>query len=129
MTMEKHDHELENFLREFAPSQPRALPDLAAASPWNWQRFAAAAVLTLACGGALWFSQSRHDPGADRTSRQPLTQNSVASPGDLVMSTVYLQRLALEDPAQFEAALAAASQNTLPRFDGPNSSLCVLAKD
>jgi hypothetical protein len=37
-------------------------------------------------------------------------------------------RLALEDPAAFDAALTAASRQTLPGFDGGDSTLRVLAK-
>jgi len=124
--MENHDQKFEEFLREFQPSRPQALPEVPIANTWNWQRLAAAAIVIFACGSGFWFAGSHH-----ASSPAPTSQQSTAQPVHvtLIMSTAYLQRLALEDPAQFDAALAVAAQTTLPRFDGPNSSLGLLAKD
>jgi hypothetical protein len=123
--MNQSDHELENYLREFKPRQPRALPELPV-NPWHWRRLAAAAVLALACAASLWFATSR---SAVETARLHTAQNLEAYPAMRPLSAVYLERLALEDPSKFDAALTAASQDTLPSFTGPNSLLAVLAKD
>ena len=124
--MENHDQRFEEFLREFAPSRPRAWPETRVANPWHWQRLAAAAIVIIACGSGSWFAGSHYVQSPASTSEQSTAQ---AVPVTLVMSAAYLQRLALEDPAQFDAALAAAAQTTLPRFDGPHSALGLLAKD
>jgi len=122
--MENHDQRFEEFLREFEPSRPQALREVLAPTQWNWQRLAAAAIVIIACGSGFWFAGSHHasSPASEQSTAQ-------AVPVTLVMSAAYLQRLALEDPAQFDAALAAAAQTTLPRFDGPHSALGLLAKD
>jgi hypothetical protein len=124
--MNQEDHNFENYLREFKPRQPRALPEITVSRQWHWQRLAAAAVIVVACGSAIWFTNERHE----QSSLQGLQQRvPSASPAIRAQSYAALQRLALEDPARFDAALSAASQNILPRFDKQDSTLRVLAKD
>jgi hypothetical protein len=124
--MDKHDEQLEHFLREFVPERPGALcEDRRPAVVWQ-RRLAAAAVLALVCAMSLWFATSR---SAVKTARLHATKNLDASPVNRPLSVAYLERLALEDPTKFDAVLTAASQDTLPSFTGPNSLLAVLAKD
>jgi hypothetical protein len=127
--MNKSDHDFETFLRDFHPRHPRALPESPAEKPGHWRRLAAAAVVAITCGGAVWFSASRYKPSSITATRQAINRPSAASLPAQTFSRADLQRLALEDPAKFDAALFAAAPNTLPRFTEPNSLLSILAKD
>ena len=127
--MKKSDHDFENFLRDFHPRQPRALPQFPAEKPWQWRRLAAAAIVAITCGGAVWFSASSYRPSSTIATRPVISGPSSASLPGQTFSRAELQRLALEDPAKFDAALFAAAPNTLPRFTEPNSLLSILAKD
>jgi hypothetical protein len=127
--MNKSDREFENYLRSFHPRRPRALPQFPAENSWQWRRLAAAAIVAVTCGGAVWFSASRYKPSSTTATRQAINRPSAASLPAQTFSRAELQRLALEDPAKFDAALFAAAPNTLPRFTEPNSLLSILAKD
>ena len=64
--MNASDHKLENFLQEFTPRRPRALPgDSLRALPAR--RFAAAAILVISLGGITWFAFS-----SQRSTHQPI---------------------------------------------------------
>jgi hypothetical protein len=136
--MKQPDHDLENYLREFQPRQPRALPEIPQHKIWQWPRLAAAAILAIACGTATWFAVSRYPSPYRESPAQTFQEpaNSLEFPAvteKSAVSHIYtraeLQRLALEDPAKFDAALFAAAANSLPRFTEPNSLLSILAKD
>jgi hypothetical protein len=129
MSMEKHDERLESFLREFEPRRPRDLPTIRIAEPTWARRIAAAAVLALALGTSAWLlSRKLGRREAEMVAKkQPSTAAGQTRPHAL--SLVALTRLAVEDPARFEAALAAASRDRLPRFDRADSALRVLAKE
>jgi hypothetical protein len=127
--MNKSDHDFETFLRDFHPRQPRALPQSPAEKPWHWRRLAAAAVIAITCGSALWFSASRYKPSSTAATRQTINRPSAASLPAQTFSRAELQRLALEDPAKFDAALFAAAPTSLPSFTEPSSLLRVLAQD
>ncbi|MGA2421640.1 MAG: hypothetical protein ABSG69_16305 [Candidatus Acidiferrum sp.] len=135
--MQNHDQRFEEFLREFEPTRPQAFPEMLVANPWNWQRLAAAAIVIIACGSGFWFAS----PRSQHLSTQSFQQGEILSPSQAFAgsspssrinrnySRAELQRLALEDPAKFDAALFAAAPNTLPSFTHPGSLLSVLAKD
>ena len=134
--MDKRDEQFENFLREFTPAQPRALPEQSEAlhelrqSPFVWQRrLAAAAGIAIVAAGAAWFASRRPESSQAKVLQPTPEQARIHKPDSGIHTTLMLTKLAVEDPAQFETALTAASQDILPRFDGPNSSLRVLAKD
>jgi len=132
--MKQPDHDLENYLREFQPRQPRALPEIPQHKIWQWPRVAAAALIAIIFGTAVWFAASRGRHSSTQTVRQPANSSAwQVTTGKSRTSHQYtraeLQRLALEDPAKFDAALFAAAANSLPRFTEPNSLLGILAKD
>jgi ribosomal protein L20 len=134
--MNEHDEQFEDFLREFTPAQPEALPAQPQAFPDRrstpreirrpelvWQRrLAAAAGIAIAIVGSAWFAS--HKPEPPQTKLAPPQSPEITN-----FASLMLTKLAVENPAQFEAVLAAASQINLPRFDAPRSSLRVLAKD
>jgi len=131
--MQNDDQQFEDSLREFWPVAPRALPELSNTNQRNWRRLAAAAVLLIASGGALWLMEIPRE-----TRRISAAQNSPTPKGDsrpqtttpkLALARTELERLAVENPAEFDAALFAVSKNSLPRFTGPTSLLRVLAQD
>lgn len=127
--MNKPDRDFENYLRDFRPRQPRALPEFPAEKSWQRRRLAAAAVVAITCGGAVWFSASRYGSSSTTATGQAISRPSSASLPAQIFSRAELQRLALEDPAKFDAALFAAAPNTLPRFTEPNSLLRILAEN
>jgi hypothetical protein len=127
--MNKSDQDFENYLREFRPRQPRAMPDAPVENAWQWQRLAAAALLAITCGSSVWFTASRYHQSPTQISSQPTTRNLASPLAARTYSRAELRRLAVEDPAKFDAALFAAAQNSLPRFTEPSSLLRVLAQD
>jgi hypothetical protein len=127
--MNKADRDFENFLRDFHPRQPRALPEFPAEKPWQWRRLAAAAIIAITCGGAVWFSAVRYRPSATTATRPATNGPPPASVPAAIFSRAELQRLALEDPAKFDALLFAVAPNSLPSFTEPTSLLRVLAQD
>jgi hypothetical protein len=124
--MNKSDRDFENFLRDFHPCQPRALPEFPAEKLWQWRRLAAAAIIAITCGGAVRFSASRYKPSLTTATRQATSGPPPTVP---IFSRAELQRLALEDPAKFDAVLFAVAPNSLPRFTEPTSLLRTLAQD
>lgn len=127
--MNKPDRDFENYLHNFHPRQPRALPQSPAEKTWQWRRLAAAAIVAITCGGAVWFSVSRYKPSSTTAIRQAINLRSSGNLPAQTFSRAELQRLALEDPAKFDAALFAAAPNSLPSFTEPTSLLRVLAQD
>jgi hypothetical protein len=125
--MQNDDQQLENFLREFRPVTPRALPELSTVNLRKWQRLAAAAVLLVAVVGALWLTELQPEVRSISTARNTPIPRVVPPPP--ATSTMEFRRMALEHPEQFDAAVTAASQRILPRFDRADSSLRVLAEN
>jgi len=127
--MDPHDEQFESFLREFQPHRPRPLPVTSIHRPKWVFRVAAAVLLTFAFGTSLLLLRREH---ALHNSHQ-IAKNASAraeSPAvQLSLSPISLTRIALDDPSQFDAALANASRHELPNFQGDKSTLRVLAKE
>ena len=125
--MTDHDEQFENFLREFAPVKPRALPEVS--NRWgNCRRFAAAAVLLLGCTLAARFAwNGRPSTSTVERATPPAPAPVEARPGQA--SLISWTQLALRDPQRLDQELAAQSRRLLPRFDQPESTLRVLAKE
>jgi len=116
MMMDKQRERFENYLREFEPRQLRPLPGMSVAP--KVRRVAAGIVLVAACVGSLWVV-ARNSPAPSAPIQEPETS----------LTARELLRLAMEDAKEFDAALTAASRRILPRFDGNDSTLRVLAKE
>jgi hypothetical protein len=127
--MDKHDEQLESFLREFQPRPPRALGAIGIVAPTRWRRLAAAAALAVAIGSSLWFVSRSPAPrrvgtiAPQAASRQTL--GSAARP----LALLPLTRLALTEPDRLDAALTEASRTVLPDLRHSDSTLRVLAKE
>jgi hypothetical protein len=125
--MGRSEQQFENYLREFEPRRPGALPlqgDLR-----SWRRLAAAAGVTIALGASLWLALRS-------PSRQQLQIATNAAPGQNEeavrvrrLSALQLTKLAVTDPARLDAELSAASRRVLPDFRTDNSALRLLAKE
>jgi len=133
--MAMDDKKFEEYLNEFRPREPRALP---ASDAGFWQRWgvrvAVAAVLVLIAGATL--SLMRQDVLRHIAARVPQPERSVAAPRQSaprdIASEVSLGRLGMlynRDPAQLDQALAEASRNLLPHVDRPESTLHSLDHD
>jgi len=123
------DRKFEAFLRKFEPRSPRPLPQAETLSR-SWPRLAASAALILAVGGAsLWIG--RHHMRANRTDSQPsaLSVSGVAPNQQEPISTITLTRAALDNSPEFDRAMDDMAWRSLPRFDGKDSMLRVLAKE
>ena len=127
--MENQDQQFENYLGEFQPRRPRALPEPAT----HWQvwprRLAAAAALTIALGASLRLVRENNElSGGEVVAKDTaLIPESKLVPQPL--SLLPLTRLALQAPEQLDAELARASQRVLPDFRGSESTLRVLTKE
>ena len=121
--MNNNDPGFENFLREFEPLRPRALPG-GSVSNLQWRRFAAAAVLVLSLGSVTWFGFHNNRP----TTAPPSTDQTQREEEWRKFSLIQWTRLAEEDPRGFDAELNEASRESLPGFHEVNSSLRALAK-
>jgi hypothetical protein len=122
--MNENDRQLEDFLREFKPRRPRALPDDRAIGLLP-RRLAAAALLVVSLGGMFWFAFNNKRPTSPQLSPDQLAHRQGDSPK---LTLIQWTRLAEQDPKALEANLNAASRKSLPGFNDPNSSLRVLAK-
>lgn len=122
--MNEEEQRFENFLREFEPRRPRALP-ADSEGTLQWRRVAAAAVLTVSLGSFAWFTFRTKHPVAESPSAAELTQR-----GDAWQKLTLTRwtRLAEEDPKEFDIKLNEASRKSLPSFNESNSLLRVLAK-
>ena len=115
--MDRRDEQFEAFLREFQPRRPRALPVVTRAG-LVWVRRLAAAAVVLVAVGISFLALSRKLSAPNATKREGSN-----------LSPAALTRLALEDPARLDAVLDSSPRSVLPRFDGKNSALRVLAKE
>jgi hypothetical protein len=127
--MENDDRKFEEYLGEFQPRKPRALPELIVHRQVWPRRLAAAAAIAISLGASLWFARRKNNLNngevvAKNSTSMPDAQ-SPASP----LSLLPLTQLALQDPKQLDARLTAASLRVLPDFRSGNSTLRVLAKE
>jgi hypothetical protein len=120
--MDKELKQLENYLRQFQPRRPRPLPPVA--DRLTVRRVAAGLIVFAACVGSLWLAARSPIRETNRNG-----QARGAALNNAPFESRALLNLALEDPAEFDAALTAASRQMLPRFDGESSTLRVLAKE
>jgi hypothetical protein len=126
--MNGDDRKFEEFLREFEPRSPRPLPSVAVPREF-WRRFAAAAVILLAAGVAMWMCigqlGKKNVPRNAEVGRHiPTAVISVRA-----ISSTMLTRAALEDRQQFENETDALARSSLPAFDQSDSTLGALAKE
>ncbi|HLV86126.1 MAG TPA: hypothetical protein VKV39_04060 [Candidatus Sulfotelmatobacter sp.] len=122
----KDDEELERYLSEFRPRAVRPLVVPASRARAWVKPMAAAAVLLVCAGGAVWYSRM---PRADRITPPPLVVDSDAKSDTDMLSWFALTRLALEDDRKFEMELEQESRAELPAFTGPDSGLHILARE
>jgi hypothetical protein len=127
--VENLDEHFEKYLSEFQPRRPRALPEPAIDRQIRLRRLAAAAAIAAALGASVWSgwkeqaSQKAPDAANNRSaaSREQTPRRT--------LSIMELTRLAVENPTDLDAALEAAQENRLPRFDRRDSALHVLAME
>lgn len=122
--MNENDRQFEDFLREFIPLRPRALPDDLAIG-LHPRRLAAAAVLVVSLGSMAWFVFNNKRPATLQLVSDQFTHRQGNPPK---LTLVQWTRLAEQDPKALEATLNEASRKSLPGFNDPNSSLHLLAK-
>lgn len=117
------EEQFENFLREFEPRKPRALPAVPPASQ-GWRRIAAVLLFTVSCGASAWLLWRAR---LDRQPRQAQTALGIAA--DAEPRTLFQwTRLSQQDTRALDRELAAASQRSLPGFARKDSALRSLAK-
>jgi hypothetical protein len=126
--MAGNDERFEDYLREFTPRAPGALPVQGAAGRESWRRWAAAAGLLLAVGTSLWLA-TRH--GTEVTRKLRIDQGPIVEtvPVAAHLTLWRLNQAAQAEPTRFDAQLAEESRAVLPDFRGEASTLRVLAKE
>ena len=114
--MGNDDRKFEEYLAEFEPRKPRALP-LEAVSKQVWlRRFAAAAAIVISLGASMWFARKKHKlDGGEVVARSSMSAPEAKSQAPS-LALVPLTQLALQDPEQLDAQLTAASQTVLPEI-------------
>jgi len=122
--MNENDRQFEDFLREFKPRRPRALPDDRLIG-LHVRRLAAAAVLVVSIGSMFWVALSHKRPATQQPSSDRLAHRQ-DDPRKLTL--IQWTRLAERDAKALEVNLNEASRRSLPGFNDPNSLLRVLAK-
>ena len=121
-----YNDQFEDFLREFEPRRPRALP--APRAYWT-NRLAAAAIVIFALTTSTWFSFSQTNHSKSEIAIQGHKKIPPQRIQTKKYSSVLLTRQAAEDPDHLDALLDAIPNNRLPRFDQKNSALHILAKE
>jgi hypothetical protein len=126
--MENNDSKFEEYLREFQPRRPRALPEqIVQRQVWS-RRIAAAAAIAISLGASLWFARKKHELKSGEVAKNSTNIPEAKSPAPS-SALLPLTQLALQDPEQLDAQLTAASPTVLPDFRSSNSTLRVLAKE
>ena len=127
--MENNDRKFEEYLGEFQPRKPRALPEhIVRRQVWP-RRIAAAAAIAISLGASMWFARKKHELNSGEVVARNLTSMAEAKSPARALALVPLTQLALQDPEQLDAQLTAASPTVLPDFRASDSTLRVLAKE
>jgi hypothetical protein len=132
--MDENSDRFENFLREFRPRHPRALPAATAqgttsvrpATRSRSRRIAAAAALAIALGSSTWFVLRTKFPR--RTAESPAFQPVAIAQPERV-APFALRQLALSDPHQLDIALTQASRSSLCDVRDTTRALHALANE
>jgi hypothetical protein len=125
--MQQHDEKMEKYLNEFRPRAVRPLGGLRLAKKVWMGRLAAAALVLLSAGGALWYSRHAVKMSTPLVNAQRVRIDFRFEEGR--PNAMLLTKMALEDPKGFEQQLEAESRNVLPDLQGQQSTLRVLAKE
>ncbi|HEV1996388.1 MAG TPA: hypothetical protein VGR03_18785 [Candidatus Acidoferrum sp.] len=126
--MKNNDKKFEEYLGEFEPRKPRALPERTVHRQ-VWPRRLAAAAIAISLGASLWFVRRKNELNSgDIVAKNSTSMLETKSPGR-PLALLPLTQLALQDPEQLDVQLNAASLRVLPDFRGSNSTLRVLAKE
>ena len=126
--MAGNDERFEDYLREFTPRAPGALPVQRVAGRESWRRWAAAAGLLLALGTSFWLA-TRQRTGVSH--KLPIKQGPTVETAPVAgrLTLWRLNQAAQAEPTRFDAQLAEESRAVLPDFRGEASTLRVLAKE
>jgi hypothetical protein len=126
--VENLDEHFEKYLSEFQPRRPRALPEPAIDRQIRLRRLAAAAAIAAALGASVWSGWKEQASQKAPVAANSRSVTSRETPRR-TLSIMELTRLAVENPTDLDAALEAAQENRLPRFDRQDSALHVLAME
>ena len=125
--MDGENDRFENFLREFEPHQPRALPCAEQTATANRARRATAgAIALLGLAASIWLALTRPAQRSEGVGEK--RAESLEAP-TMPLSALSLRRLAAADPEKLDAVLDAAARRSLPDFRRPDSSLHALTKE
>jgi len=125
--MLEHDEEMERYLGKFQPRAIRQLEIPGRAEKLWMRRMAEAAVLVLAVGVSLWYAHHK-TIAPPEIAKLPNAQLTRSGP-QARMNTLVLAKLAFEDNTAFDTLLTEASRTALPRMEGQQSALRVLARE
>jgi hypothetical protein len=131
MTVERENERFESYLREFQARDPRPLPQVGACADafLRYRRLAAAAALVLACGTSGWLALRRRERPISTTNHSSGAYVARIKDPAAIGSDVRWTQLALERPAELDAALAKAPGAKIPQFDRDGGVLRILSKD
>jgi hypothetical protein len=125
MQPENDDIQFEQYLRQFVPRPPAPLPVARRSSNRrNW--LAAAAVVVVACGLAIWLivRSGSLSPSTALRTRSQSTDTGISS-----TSLGRMSQFLAADPERLDAALTEASQEILPNVQRTDGALWALAQD
>lgn len=124
--MENHNEEMERYLKQFKPRAIRPLPDSTTFALWT-RRSAAAAVLVLAGGLSFWLMHRGTKVAPSLLIASEAQPSGAGTNENEPVNTLQLTKLALQDDRKFDAVLSTASRKVLPRLQGNQSTLRILA--
>jgi hypothetical protein len=127
--MENSSKKFEEYLGEFQPRKPRALPELVVHRQVWPRRLAAAAAIAISLGASLCFVRRKNALNSGKIVAKNSTSMLEAKSPPRPLELLPLTQLALQNPEQLDAQLSTASPRVLPDFRGSDSTLRVLAKE
>jgi hypothetical protein len=127
----RENERFESYLREFQARTPRPLPQVGGSADafLRYRRLAAAAALVLACGTSGWLALRRPERRISATSDSSSAHLPWIKDPAAIGTDVRWAQLALERPAELDAALAKAPGARIPQFDRDGGVLRILSKD